>query len=454
MHKDIRSQKQVRNSGTDINILKILICIVLGIIIVAQAEHIVEGLSFAFENVINLNYELTKTIITQIGLALITYTLIDSIFTVRKNREISKRIDDFALKLGENIEKLQYSVGITQGALDTGLSAVKATRNDAIKEIKANMDEIISKCNENDSQKYKIKILGISLGDYLCPHGPLYHEFKELINKKNVQIQILILKDGSHSAIQRAKIEENYVFQNNRKFASEIIEKESVNGGICYPCEKYEIKASDPEKNRECKFGNVKSNMKVDAIDCYSYMQTKCHNELRTATLYLYNLCKNEERIERDFIEKKGKKKTSLDGEIQQWNHKWDNIKAYDYAPLLLMIEFEDTMFVENYHLSSGGGESPVLQIRKGTNLFQIYDNHFRMLFDDLGLSDHIDSCSCLNKACSFGAAIADKIETKKSEEAIQQKVEKQNYAKSLVRNKRGEDSGNRLTGSQDTGNE
>lgn len=419
---DMSSIKKRQKRVFNIPVKEIIIIFLLffaGVFILLDPNALCRMLSFVFPNLMALYGEPLRNFISHLGSVLITASIVDAVFSIKHDKELNNRMNDFENRLEENINELQSSVGITKGALEIGMTAVYATRKKAIKAIREKMEDIGKKCSESN-QRFLIKILGISLGDYLCPHGPLYQEFKELIAMKNVNIEILLLRDGSYSAIQRARIEESYVFE---FYKNELKKRKDVS----LNCEKYKmVSHSEPY---DCKFCDVASDININAGDCYSYLQTKCHNELRTATLFLYNLCNNEKKMKEDVIRNRQaasgynklsnieqekwleQHKAHIDSDFiaekHKWLDRWKRIKSYDYAPLLLMIEFDDVMFVENYHLASRGGESPVIKIKKDTDLFRIYDNHFYKLFSEPGLSGPIDSCACLNKPCAEGIAIS-----------------------------------------------
>ena len=103
----------------------------------------------------------------------------------------------------------------------------------------------------------EISILGISLGDFLCPHGSLQPTFRELLKLKCFNIRVAILADGSNAAIYRAILEEYG---------------------------KFEFLIKDNKDNKD--YASIEKDQSIRDV----YDTTKCHDELKTATDYLHDL--------------------------------------------------------------------------------------------------------------------------------------------------------------------
>jgi hypothetical protein len=219
-----------------------------------------------------------------------------------------------------------------------GITAVYATREECLRQIKDKLELILQNIDNNkQNEDVNISILGISLGDFLCPHGFLQPTFRQILKEKKFKIQVVILADGCNAAVHRAIREES------GKFAKFIEEKKDYDGA---------------EKNDEIK---------------EIYATTKCHDELKTATDYLQDLiCRKE--IDRD--------EPAEDKPVEA------SLKAFIYKghPMAFMFVIDEDMFIENYHLAGRGGEAPILQVarykkqtsREESKLYKIFMGHFR----------------------------------------------------------------------------
>ena len=178
-----------------------------------------------------------------------------------------------------------------------------------------------------------LRLLGISLGAFLCPHGALHGAFRKLLERKDITIEVLILDTNSDSAINRAQFEEPRFFFN----------------------------AKDVHE---------------------AYQHTRCHNELKTATDFAQDLA--DRCYYRD---QKPSGQLPFDAPIEpKINAKFEYL-VYDSSPLCYLVIFDESMFLESYHNAGRGGESPVLKISKQsgetteiTSLFKIYEYHYEVM--------------------------------------------------------------------------
>jgi len=243
-------------------------------------------------------------------------------------------------------------VAIASGAVESGLTAVYATREECLTKIKELLEDILDHIQNNKPvDKVDIKILGISLGDFLCPHGSLQPVFRELLKHSEFKLELAIVKDGCNSAIFRA-IREEY-----GKFDAADIEGKS--------------------------FINIIRDPKVKEV----YNRTKCHDELKTATDYLCDII-TRHTIDRD----RPAVDTVLNADIDAF--------VYKSNPMVFMFLLNEDMFIENYHLAGRGGEAPILRVAKykkqgskeTSKLFQIFMGHFDSV---ISMSDPITSECC-----------------------------------------------------------
>ena len=94
-------------------------------------------------------------------------------------------------RLDRSIDKLQTTVDITAGAIDSGLSAVYTDRQRAIKDLQGTLGSPV--------RGSTLRIIGISLGDFLCPHGSLYGTTAQAL-AAGVNVSALLLDMTSDAA--------------------------------------------------------------------------------------------------------------------------------------------------------------------------------------------------------------------------------------------------------------
>lgn len=293
-------------------------------------------------------FEEYASLLRGIGSFLIGAAIIDGLLTVRFHVNIENQVAhlESSIKsqvntLDTSITTLQNTVAIASGAVESGLTAVYAERKICLEEIGEKLNRIISnaKSARESAPHVEVKMLGISLGDFLCPHGLLQPVFRELLKLSPCTIEVVILKDGSRSAHRRALREEVGKFKEEDRIAFN----------------------DDPTKTPKT------------FID--SYERTKCHDELKTATDYLHDLLKRR-TIDRDTP---GKDRTT--GATLK-------VYEYDYDPMTFLFMVDNVMFVENYHLAGRGGEAPILSVGKlkrqsesdTSRLYEIYSGHFESM--------------------------------------------------------------------------
>ncbi len=263
--------------------------------------------------------------------------LIDGILTVRFQINMENQIG----VLNGSIKRLQDTVAIASGAVESGLTAVYSERRECLEEINTKLHQLIddSKAVGDKAPKIEIRMLGISLGDFLCPHGLLQPTFRELLKLSNFVLEIIILKDRCNAAYRRALREEEGKF------------------------------SSEEQKTIEKLFdASVK-------IPKDSYEKTKCHDELKTATDYLHDLIIRK-TLDRDQPNKDNVVKATL------------KVYEYDSDPMTFLFIVDDDMFIENYHLAGRGGEAPILRVTKlkrqsiseRSRLYEIYSGHFEAM--------------------------------------------------------------------------
>ena len=242
---------------------------------------------------------------------------------------IHKVLHKDIISLGKTVVKLQRTVSIVGGAIESGLAAVYSSRDEVNKAILEEMEQM--------KPKETLKILGISLGAFLCPHGALHGAFRKLLERKDITIEALILDADSIAAIERAEMEEPRFF----------------------------ARAQTQEKR-------------------IAYQTTRCHNELKTATDFAQDLA--DRCYYRDALD--GKVEDNFEDAPNEppVNAKFE-YRVYSSAPLCYLVIFQDYMFLESYHNAGRGGEAPVLKIGRlsgeshhATSLFRIYENHFKVM--------------------------------------------------------------------------
>jgi len=323
--------------------LHIFLLVFLGVIFlgIAEVSHLMDRLPFFQTDIHRPMLTFVNTlsnILTTLGSILIGTALIEGAFHVRFHRQIENQVT----QLSNNISTLQNTVMIAKGAVDAGLMAVYATREECLKEIKNKMETALHnvKNGMKKDKKIKISILGISLGDFLCPHGLLQPTFRELLKSDCFEIRVAILDEKCGAAISRAIHEE---------------------------LGKFKAVARNTDN-----YAAIETNAEIYAV----YENTKCHDELKTATDYLKDLV-SRQQIDRD--------------EPAQDNHMVASLEAYAYTehPMAFIFVMDDDMFIESYHLAGRGGEAPILQVSKykkqthqseESKLYKIYMGHFESI--------------------------------------------------------------------------
>lgn len=305
-------------------------------------------------------------LLTTFGSILIGTSIIDGGFQLQFHRKIQEQVDS----LSSSIFALQNTVMIAKGAVEAGLTAVYATREECLNKIKEKLVQALRSADgRRQSKPIQISILGISLGDFLCPHGSLQPTFRELLKSKRFQIKIAVLADGSDAAMDRAIHEESGKFvEVLRRFADT---------------------ASEEGRSEIVKV----------------YETTKCHDELKTATDYLRDLTARH-KIDRD--------KPLQDAAASA------GLEAYTYSahPMAFIFAMDDEMFIESYHLAGRGGEAPILQVSKFKNqtkqanseeskLYRIYKGHFDSI---ISRSVRISPLAT-NSACNFDKGMHNRVE-------------------------------------------
>ena len=242
---------------------------------------------------------------------------------------IHKMLHNDIISLGKTVVKLQRTVSIVGGAIESGLAAVYSSRDEVNRAILEEMEQM--------KPKDTLKILGISLGAFLCPHGALHGAFRNLLERKDITIEALILDADSTAAIERAEMEEPRFF----------------------------ARARGQDKR-------------------VAYETTRCHNELKTATDFAQDLA--DRCFYRDSMGAKVEESFEDAPNEPPVNAKFE-YRVYSSAPLCYLVIFQDYMFLESYHNAGRGGEAPVLKIGRlsgeshhATSLFRIYENHFRVM--------------------------------------------------------------------------
>jgi hypothetical protein len=279
-----------------------------------------------------------RILLATLGSILAGTVVIEGAFQLRFHRQIQNEVT----ALSNNILTLQETVMIVKGAIDAGLTAVYATRGECLSKIKELLEQKLQSVRNNTpDENIHIHILGISLGDFLCPHGSLQPTFRELLKHKRFKISVAILKDGCSAALYRAAHEELGKFH-----------------GLCGDGSHF-----SPDKTNK------------DIMDIYNH--TKCHDELKTATDYLTDLVERHQ-IDRD---EPAKDKVVSAG-----------LEAYTYKahPMAFIFVMDDEMFIESYHLAGRGGEAPILQVSKfkkqaqqeKSKLYEIYMGHFESVIN------------------------------------------------------------------------
>lgn len=304
-----------------------------------------------------------------VGGILLATSLIEAFFQYW----FQQKFKDQVTALKSNILNLQKTVDIASGALEAGISAVYASRSKALQEIEEKIETLIN-TDPKTRKDITISILGISLGDMLCPHGRLHNLLKKMLKLNNATITMVILDKKKKYAKQRAMREEWQKFmhllcKDCTLHTCKVAYKKARNANP-----KKEI---NPDKFKEDHFKGQCVKKLSTLLDKESsneiYLDTDCHNELKTATNKLQNITR-----------------------IKDKNELTVNGYTYDLAPTAFIFVLDDTIYVENYHLAGRGGESPLLKISKtkmnnpseNSHLFDIYTQHLETI---INLSNPID---------------------------------------------------------------
>lgn len=259
-----------------------------------------------------------SNIATEAGKVVIVTSVVGLIFEFVMHDRFVKRVTKEVKRLDESIEVLQRTVAITSGAIESGLSAVYSDRQQAISDI----DELLKKAKRGDH----LMLSGISLGDFLCPHGRLYGRVASALTA-GVNISALLLDMGSEAAKTRAQREES---------------------------------GSDTPMFDTGPW-----------LDWYH--ETRCFDELKTAS-----------DLARSYLVRFDGKKLNDEKEVVGRFE----ARTYTLSPLCFLAIYDKTMFLESYHYAGRGGEAPIMkvaQMTKGSEdssrLFAIYVNHFNILW-------------------------------------------------------------------------
>jgi hypothetical protein len=140
-----------------------------------------------------------QTVLLESGKVVLVTSFVGLIFEFVMHDRFVHRVMSEVNRLDRSIDNLQTTLAITSGAIESGLSAVFSDRHIAINEI--------SQMLSNAQKGEEFCILGISLGDFLCPHGRLYGPTAAAITR-GVRIRALLLDMNSDAAKNRAQREE------------------------------------------------------------------------------------------------------------------------------------------------------------------------------------------------------------------------------------------------------
>jgi len=269
---------------------------------------LLEGQSHFFSDVF---VEGGKVVVVTSVIGLIFEFLMHERFVERVKQQVAP-VGDQVSRLDGSIDRLQRTVAITSGALQSGLSAVYSYRDEALQKIARSLS-IAGKGSE-------VRILGISLGDFLCPHGRLYPDVTQALDR-GVNVKALLLDLTCEAAMTRA-------------------EREEI--------------SEDTPKQRGADWREW-------------YRNTQCYNELKTAS-----------DVARRYVTAYTGKEH---GDIRMGRFE---CRAYPLAPLCFLAVTDDRMYLESYHYAGRGGEAPILKIAKSgavpggsSRLFEIYSKHF-----------------------------------------------------------------------------
>ncbi|MFP4053942.1 MAG: hypothetical protein ACLFV7_08780 [Phycisphaerae bacterium] len=309
------------------------------------------------------------TAVSALGATLI----VTAVVTLFYSMTIDSRMQKDVTRLQNCIGSLQDTVAVAQGAVDSGLAAVFANRNDprareaifnALHEMAPPEEGGKRVASGKPGDDPDVRMLGISLGDYLCPHGPWKSSFYSLLQNPGIQVRMLILQDGSRNAIERAYREENCLWTEGWEEVDG--DKRSVEVVCAY----------NPQQGADTYCPGFDEDRCVEESGDCPYWRTRCHNELKTATDVATQLA---------YARRNGA--GDDDGAVPAVKADFE-FRQYACTPMAFILIIHDKMFVENYHLAGRGGESPMMMIsryKRGTKdpseLFQIYQDHFENLW-------------------------------------------------------------------------
>lgn len=289
------------------------------VVLVATIVSVVIGLLLMIIGESLHDIILLRTIFLEAGKVVLVTSFIGLIFEFVMHDRFVHRVMGEVNRLDHSIDNLQTTLAITAGAIESGLSAVFSERHRALNEIA----EMLSTAQEGK----EFCVLGISLGDFLCPHGLLYGPILAALNR-GVNIRALLLCMNSDAAKTRAEREEGNHSTPNRENSS---------------WEDW-------------------------------YHETRCFDELKTAS----DVAKSYIKQFKDSKDSNTAPKGKFSGHV------------YTLSPLCFLVIYEKAMFLESYHYAGRGGEAPILRISKksrgsdkNTRLFDIYQEHFDVLWSN-----------------------------------------------------------------------
>jgi hypothetical protein len=305
-----------RETGRPLSLLLVVPILVFGILLL--------GIGIWLESRYGEHWSIL--LVREAGAVLMVVAVVHAVYEI----VIHKVLHGDIVRLGVTVEALQRTVSIVGGAVESGLAAVYSSRDEVNR---AMIDEI-----EKMPPHSTLRMLGISCGAFLCPHGALHGAFRKLLTRGDVTIEALILDTEGRAAIERARLEEP------RAFAS--------------------LGTGQDERT--------------------AYAATRCHNELKTATDFAQDLA--DRCYYRDVGRAAGLKEPYDAPNEPPVNARF-SYRVYSNAPLCYLVIFDDYMFLESYHNAGRGGEAPVLKIGRysgetaeTTSLFRIYENHFKVM--------------------------------------------------------------------------
>jgi hypothetical protein len=140
-----------------------------------------------------------KVVVVTSVIGLIFEFLMHERFVERVKQQVAP-VGNQVSRLDKSIDQLQRTVAITSGAIESGLSAVYSDRDEALTQVGRSLSRA--------RRDQELRIIGISLGDFLCPHGRLYGRVVDAL-EAGVNIKALLLDVTSEAAMTRAQREES-----------------------------------------------------------------------------------------------------------------------------------------------------------------------------------------------------------------------------------------------------